>query len=315
MAAPRTVFIGSPADAVPALRTLLEMEWPVEAVYTAPDRRAGRGLKLAMPPVKQYALEAGLPVRQPTSLRSEETLQAFQDLAPDLVVVAAYGRLLPAAVLSAPLWGCVNLHPSLLPRHRGASPVAAAILDGDQVTGVSLMLLDEGVDTGPILTQREEPVRADDATPGLMRRLFERGAVLLEEALPLYVTGRIKPTPQPQEGVSVSRKLVKEDGEIDWGGPASYLERQIRAYLPWPGSASRWRGERVEVLEAQVVADNRPDEPGTVVELSLAEAPAGVVTGDGVLALRRIKMEGRTALGMTEFLRGHPGFLGTRLPS
>ncbi len=315
MAHPRTVFMGSPADVIPVLEALLRLEWPVAAVYTPPDRRVGRGLRWAAPPVKEYAQRMGLPVCQPATLRTEEAVGELEAYAPDLVLVAAYGKLLPPPVLSVPRWGCLNVHPSLLPRHRGASPVAAAILEGDAVTGVSLMAVDEGLDTGPVLARREEPVRADDSTPSLLERLFRLGAKLVEETLPRYVAGELTASPQPEDGATVSWRVKKEDGELDWSRPALRLERQVRAYLPWPGSATRWEGSRLEVLEAQVVVGSRREAPGTVVGLPSATAPAGVVTNEGVLVLRRVKLEGRPALGMPEFLRGHSGFLDARLPS
>ena len=315
MAHPRTVFMGSSAEVIPVLEALLRLQWPVAAVYTPPDRRVGRGLRWAAPPVKEYAQRMGLPVCQPASLRSEEAVRELAAYAPDLVLVAAYGKLLPPPVLEVPRRGCLNVHPSLLPRHRGASPVAAAILDGDAVTGVSLMEVDEGLDTGPVLAQREEPVRPDDSTPALIERLFGLGAELVEETLPRYVAGEVTPSPQSEEGATVSRRVKKEDGELDWSRPALRLERQVRAYLPWPGSATRWEGKRFEVLEARVVVGPRQEAPGTVVGLPSSTAPAGVVTGDGMLVLRRVKLEGRPELGMAEFLRGNASFLDAGLPS
>lgn len=307
--------MGTPSYALPVLQAVLEMGWPVVGVYTAPDRPVGRGRRWEAPPVKRHAQGEGLPVYQPASLRAEAAVTELQALDPDVLLVAAYGKLLPPAVLAAARRGCVNVHPSLLPRHRGASPVATAILEGDAVTGVTLIQMDAGMDTGPVLARQEEPVRPDDTTPVLTERLFTVAARLVKETLPSYVAGEVHPVAQPEDGATVTRLLTKEDSELDWSKPAALLERQVRAYLPWPGSATRWRGRRLEVLEAGVISGPRQEAPGTVVRLPADADAVGVVTGDGVLALRRVKLEGRSAMGIAEFLRGQGGFLGAGLPT
>ncbi|MBI2957602.1 MAG: methionyl-tRNA formyltransferase, partial [Chloroflexi bacterium] len=220
LAAPRIVFMGTPEFAVPSLRALLDGGCRVAAVYTQPDRPAGRGREAAASPVKRLAVELGIEVLQPRSLREPEALARLAGLAPDLIVVVAYGLLLPASVLGLPRYGCLNVHPSLLPRHRGPSPIPWAILDGDAVTGVTMMLMDEGMDTGPILEQVEEPVRDDDTALSLSRRLAALAAALLPRTVGRWARGEIKPQPQDDARASYSRLITKADGQIDWRLPA-----------------------------------------------------------------------------------------------
>ena len=315
MADPRVVFMGTPQFALPVLEAVLKMGWGVAGVYTAPDRAVGRGRRVEPPAVKRYAEAHGLPVYQPATFRDDGPVGELRALGPDVVLVAAYGKLLPPAVLATARRGCVNVHPSLLPRHRGASPVAAAILAGDPVTGVTLIQMDAGMDTGPILAQREEPIMPDDTTPTLTERLFGVAATLVRETLPAYLEGALRPRSQPAKGVTITRLLKKQDGEMEWAAAAVALERQVRAYQPWPGSATRWQGQRLEVLEAIVVPGRRPEAPGTVVALPEGPESAGVVAAGGVLALRQVKLEGHSAMETAEFLRGHAGFVGGKLPS
>ena len=311
----RVLFMGSPPPAIPVLRAVKEIAGVVVGVYTQPDRQAGRGRRIEPTAVKRYALDQGLPVYQPPSLRDEGAREQVQALAPDLVVLAAYGKILPRRILELPRLGCVNLHPSLLPRHRGATPVAGAILAGDEVTGATLFVMDEGMDTGPILAQRDEQVRPDDRTPELTERLFALGAELAREALPAYAAGRITPLPQTEEGMTVTRRLTKEDGELDWTKPAVALEREVRAYFPWPSSFTYWQGKQLQVLEAGVTRGAPHAPAGTVVQLSDDPAITGVVTGEGALALRTVRLAGRPAMATADFLRGYPSLLGAKLPS
>lgn len=308
--------MGTPSYAVPVLEALLGAGHRVAGVYTQPDRPAGRGLRPEAPPVKRYALERGLAVFQPQSLRSPGALEELRALAPRAIVVAAYGKFLPPEVLRLPPLGCLNLHPSLLPRHRGPSPVQAAILEGDEVTGVSIILLDEGMDTGPILAQVEEPIRDTDTAATLTERLFNIGARLMVETLERWDRGLLSPTPQDHARATVTRRIAKEDGEMDFSRPAVYLWRMVRAYQPWPGAYTRWEGRLLKVLEALPLEAQGEAPPGTVVALPRGSpAPVGVVAGRGVLALLRLHLEGRRPLPAEEFLRGHPRFIGARLPS
>jgi methionyl-tRNA formyltransferase len=314
----RVVFMGSPSPVLRIMRVVQELGYELVAVYTTPDQPSGRGRKLEPTPVKRYAASQGLLVYEPATLRSEAALDQFRFLSPDLVVLAAYGKLLPRRVLETPRWGCVNIHPSLLPRHRGASPVAFTILEGDAISGVTLIRMDEGLDTGPVIAKREIPVLSTDRTPELTERLFGLGAELLREALPEYLAGTLVPRAQPAEGVTVTRRLAKEDGELDWRKTAARLDREVRAYFPWPGSATLWQGRRLQVVEAGVASwSGRLGQPlpGAVIMLSDRPREVGVATADGVLALRQVKLEGRPAMKATEFLQGYPGFLDSMLPS
>ena len=307
----RVVFMGTPDFAVPALDALTGAGHDIVGVYTQPDRRSGRGRRIAEPPVKQAATRRGLPVFQPASLRrDEEARREIASLEPDLIVVAAYGLFLPAETLAAPPLGALNVHPSLLPKHRGPSPVATAILEGDTVTGVTVMQLDEGMDSGPTVAQRETEIRADETAEALTSRLFRMGAELLADTIPLWQAGENSPRRQRESKATITRLLKREDGEIDWTGPAGYIARQVRAYYPWPGSFTHWNGRQLKVHEASAVAMNGTGESGTVIEIPQGGA---VVAGEGALLLLRVQMEGRQATGITDFARGYREFVGSRL--
>jgi methionyl-tRNA formyltransferase len=235
------------------------------------------------------------------------------DLRPDVVVVAAYGLFLPAETLELPALGCLNVHPSLLPRHRGPSPVPSAILAGDQDTGVTLILLDEGMDTGPIVAQRSTPVGERETTEALTDRLFRMGADLLLETLPGWASGDVEARPQDESRATASRLLKRADGEIDWSRPVLDIWRQVRAMHPWPGTFTSWGGRTVKIIEARPGDATKAagDTPGLVVA---ADASAvGVVTGDGLLKIERLQMEGRRPVAADEFLRGYRDFLGSHL--
>jgi methionyl-tRNA formyltransferase len=234
-------------------------------------------------------------------------------LQPDLIVVAAYGRIIPEPVLSLPPFGCVNVHPSLLPKYRGASPVTAAILNGDAVTGVTIMLLDRGLDSGPILSQEQVEVAHRDTTGTLTQRLAKIGARLLQRTLPRWLNKEVQPQSQDHGQATMTRKVEKEDGRLDWGRPAQELERCVRAYNPWPGAFTRWQGKLLKVWEAEVLEHPLKELPGVVGAVDGGKV--GVVTGAGVLGLVRVQLEGRAVLSGVEFVRGARGFVGSRLPS
>lgn len=305
--------MGTPSFAVPVLAALPAAGHDVAAVYGQPDRPAGRGRRPQAPPVIRYAVEAGLPVFQPPSLRPAAVQRELAAHSAEVIVVAGYGLLLPAAVLDLPPLGCLNVHPSLLPRYRGPSPVASAILNGDDVTGVTIMRLDEGVDTGPILACRQTPVGPREDTPGLTERLFEMGAALLVEVLPRWAGGDLEARPQAEADATLTAKLAKSDGEIDWDLAAVRIERQVRAYRPWPGSFTRWRGRLLRVVEASAVVagDAGPSAPGTVVPL--AGGRLGVAAGEGVVEVHRLQLEGRSASTAREFAQGYRDFAGSTL--
>ena len=311
----RVVYMGTPAYAVTPLARLVEGGDNVVGVVTQPDRPAGRGRGLLSPPVKQYADSMGLRVLQPATLRDAGAQAELLSLEPEVIVIAAYGLILPRGIVEAPPLGCVNIHPSLLPRHRGPSPVAFTILEGDSVAGVSLMLLDRGTDSGPILAQEERPSLPQDTTGELTEELFRRGAEMLERVLPAYGRGEITPAPQDDSRATYARKLTKEDGAIRWDLSAVELWRQVRAFTPWPGSYTRWQGGLLKVVEAAPVPEQADASPGTVLSLpSGGPAPAGVATGDGVLGLVRVQPEGRRVMDAAEFMQGHAGFVGSTLP-
>ena len=311
----RLVFMGTPTFAVPVLAGLTGLDgWDVAGVYTPPDRPAGRGRRPQLSPVKEFALERELTVHQPASLRSAEAQAELAGLEPDAIIVAAYGKLLPPPVLKLPPLGCLNIHPSLLPRHRGPSPVATAILDGDRVTGVTLMLLDEGMDTGPLIAQTEYPLNGDETAAGLTETLFGLGGKLLHESLPRWQSGELQATPQDDFLATVTRKLERADGLADWTLTAEELERRARAFTPWPGLFTNWNGSGVKLVEVTVLATGTSDiETGLVVATGDEIAPAAVVTAQGLLGLKTVQLEGRKAFAISDFLRGAPGFIGARL--
>lgn len=311
----RLVFMGTPIFAVPVLADLTGQDgFEIAGVYTPPDRPAGRGRRSQASPVKEFALEHDLPVYQPASLRSAAAQAELATLAPDAIIVAAYGKLLPTPVLELPPLGCLNIHPSLLPRHRGPSPVATAILEGDQVTGVTLMLLNEGMDTGPLIAQTEYPLNGTETAEGLTTTLFEIGGTLLQASLPRWQTGELKATPQDDSLATVTRKLERADGLADWALTAEELERRARAFTPWPGLFTNWDGSGVKLVEVSVFSTDATDKnPGEVVETGDPATPAAVATGQGLLGLKTIQLEGKRAVAIGDFLRGAPAFIGARL--
>ncbi|MDA0263128.1 MAG: methionyl-tRNA formyltransferase [Chloroflexi bacterium] len=310
----RLVFMGTPTFAVPVLAGLTHLEgWDVAGVYTPPDRPAGRGRREQSSPVKDFALELGLPVFQPASLRSAAAQSELAKLKPDAIIVAAYGKLLPKPVLEAAPLGCLNIHPSLLPKHRGPSPVATAILEGDRVTGVTLMLLDEGMDTGPLIAQEEYALAGEETAVGLTQTLFELGGQLLKRTLPRWQSGELKATPQDDALATVTRKLERSDGLADWTLTAEELDRRSRAFTPWPGLFTHWNGSGLKLVAVSVLPGGSGGEPGLVVESGDPDAPAAVVTAQGLLGLRTVQLEGKRAVPAGDFLRGAPGFIGARL--
>jgi methionyl-tRNA formyltransferase len=300
---PRIVFAGSPEFALPSLAVLMDHGHAPVAVLTQPDRPAGRGRHLAASPVKLRALALGLPVLQPATLKDAAGLDLVRSLAPDLLVVVAYGLILPAAVLAVPTRGAVNVHASLLPRFRGASPVEAAILAGDAETGVSIMALDAGLDTGPVYTTRRLAIGADETAAGLEARLALLGAEALASTLPGILAGSLQPVPQPASGASYAGRIAKEAGRLDWRQPAAVLARQVRAYNPWPVAETLLDGERLRCWQATPLPGTVADAvPGQVV--ATAAAGVDVQTGDGLLRLTAVQLPGRQRVPAADFARG-----------
>lgn len=296
------VYAGTPDFAVPALRALVEAGHRVVAVYTQPDRPAGRGRKLRPSPVKQAALELGLEVRQPTTLRDTDAQQTLRESGPDLMVVAAYGLILPADVLSIPRLGCVNIHASLLPRWRGAAPIQRALLAGDAQTGVTIMQMDEGLDTGVMLASRSTPISKEDTAGSVHDRLAAMGAEALLNVLPELNAGTVQGEPQDDAQASYARKLSKDEALIEWSLPAIQIARMIQAFNPWPVAETRLRGEPLKLLEARALAQVAGADPGT--PLSESREGIDIATGDGVLRVLRLQVAGRRAQSAAEFING-----------
>jgi methionyl-tRNA formyltransferase len=305
----RIVFMGTPEFAVPALEALVAADdVVVAAAVTQPDRATGRGQRVAATPIKAVALRHAIAVHQPETLRDPRIREELGRLVPDLIVVAAYGKLLPRAILNLPAQGCVNVHASLLPRHRGAAPVQWALLEGDATTGVTIMRMNEGLDEGDILLQRTEPILATDTATALGTRLAHLGARTLLETIRGLKEGSIVPRPQDPSQATLAPRIRKEMGRVDWCEPAHFLERKVRAFQPWPTAYTSLCGRQLKILKAAVRATVPPPEgrraPGMVVEI--ASDGIAVATGDGILVLRMVQLEGKKALSAADFLRGHP---------
>ena len=321
----RIAFMGTPAHSIPVLEVLLSLDSSeVVGVYTQPDKPGGRGRVREPSPVKEFALGHGIRVFDPPSLRQAEVQREVASLSPDLIVVASYGKILPPEVLDIPSYGCLNIHPSLLPKYRGPSPVATAIMEGDGFTGATIMVMDEGMDTGPVLARSNiVPIHARvTTTESITPRLFRLGGELLKEVLPLWLRGEITPQPQDHREATVTRKLEKKDGEVNWELTATVLERHLRAFTPWPGLFTYWKGKLLKILSAATflhppglgISGDR-DQFGLVVPLDEPGIPAGVVTAWGVLGLKRVQVEGKRSITCEELLRGYGDFLGAKLPS
>jgi methionyl-tRNA formyltransferase len=316
----RIVFMGSPEFAVPTMLALLESPHDVVAVVTQPDRPAGRGHGSTPPPAKAFALARGLPVFQPVNVSSPPSVERLRALAPDVIVVAAYGQILRERVLELPRRGCLNVHASLLPRHRGASPVVAAILAGDEVTGVTIMEMVRALDAGPVVAQAEEPISPHDNAGALEERLSRKGARLLVQVLEDWAAHRIQPRPQDDAQATYAPMVGRADALIDWSRPAIQIWREVRAFNPWPVAYTTCRGEDLRVWEAWPLAGDGGSEPGKVLGEQPLPAESGisgnapvVQTGSGRLALLSVQRPGGRALAGSEFARGQRDFVGSVL--
>ncbi len=303
----RVVFMGTPEFAVPSLLALSDHH-EVVGVVTQPDRPAGRGRTLTPSAIKQAALAADLPVFQPETLGSPQAVDHLAAWHPEVIAVAAFGQILPDAVLELPPHGCLNLHASLLPRYRGATPIPAAILAGDERTGVTLMRMDEGLDTGPIIAQVECPITSMDTAASLTAKLSDMAAQLLIAKLPEWIGGELQAQPQDDSQATYCGPLKKEDGRLDWSRSADYLDRQVRACDPWPTAFTTWQGRMLKVLRAR----SRPEiqmegQPGEVVAL---EPGIGAITGKGILQLIDVQLAGRRAITAQQFARGQRKLVG-----
>jgi methionyl-tRNA formyltransferase len=296
----RVVFMGSPDFALPSLSALAAARnYQVVGVVTQPDRASGRGRELKAPPVKSLALELVIPIVQPEKLR--EAITQLQEWNPDLIVVAAFGQILKRDVLDMPRYGCINVHASLLPRWRGAAPISAAILNGDEETGVTIMQMDVGLDTGPMLAKRSIRIRHDDTAGSVSQALSTLGADLLNETLPDYISGRITPQSQPAKGGTYAPMLKKEDGLLDFARPAIELERRVRAMYPWPGSWFEWNGNLLKVMRASVVSGEKGLVSGS--RFTVEGRPV-VQSAEGALVLDEVQPAGRKVMPGKSFLAG-----------
>jgi methionyl-tRNA formyltransferase len=311
----RVVFMGSPPFALPSLHAILEAGHDVSLVITQPPQPAGRGRRLAEPAVAREAARLGVPVFQPERVRRPGAIERIRQERPEAILIAAYGQLLPRPLLDIPPLGVINVHPSLLPRHRGPSPIPAAILAGDDITGVSIMLVDEGMDSGPVLARAEIPISDADDAATLAPRLAEIGAALLVETLPRWAEGELTPRPQDGAEATVSRLLRRDDGALDWSEPADALWRRVRAVAEWPQAFTSWDGKLLRILAADVEREGSL-EPGVVGAIGprvRAPTAAAVGTGHGRLLPRVVGIEGRRPVPIDAFLRGYPAFIGARL--
>ncbi|MEC9293343.1 MAG: methionyl-tRNA formyltransferase [Chloroflexota bacterium] len=307
----KIIFFGSPNDAVQLLDSLITAGHEIAAVYTQPDRQVGRGLTKQATAVKIFSEQCGLETFTPVSLRDdEEEFARISNIGADAFVVVAYGRILPPQILDIPPLGVINVHPSLLPLYRGPSPVSTAILDGQSYTGVSLMLLDAGMDTGPVLAQ-SLPINLSgrERRGELQTRLFKESKSLLLDVLTQLDLGTITPVIQDNAAASMTQLLRRSDGEIDWTTSAVYIERMVRAYDIWPGTFTTWNGKNVKILESQLI-DGPTTNPGEVV---LNSGHLNVSTGDGLLEIIQLQLEGRQAAMAPDFVRGYPQINGVIL--
>src|SRR5437667_12129348 len=321
----RIIYMGTPQFAVPALERLiagskpglvLQEGYKIVTVITRPDRPSGRGKEIVYSPVKQLALSHEIPVWQPGSLKRQENIEMLVAFQSNVYIVAAFGQILPQAVLDLPRYGILNIHASLLPKYRGVSPISEAILQGETETGVTIMLIDAVVDTGPILLQRAIPIAEDDTTGSLTIKLAELGAGALLVAMPLWVQGKITPQPQDEQLASHTRMLRKEDGEIVWNHPAEVLARAVRAFTPWPSAYTNWRGKLLKIISAHAVPSEPTLEakPGTVNQRKENDRQMlSVVTGNGLLIVDKLQLEGKKVMSADEFLRGYSQIVGDLL--
>lgn len=304
----RIVFMGTPDFAVPSLQKLLDRGETVCAVFTQPDKPKGRGHKLQAPPVKELALQYQIPVYQPATLRDEEPQKILSDLAPELIVVAAYGKLLPKAVLELPPYGCINVHGSLLPKYRGAAPIQWAVINGEQTTGVTTMYMGEGMDTGDMLLKKETPIGPEETAGELFDRLMFLGAELLGETLDALKAGTLRRVPQDEAQATKAPMLSKALSTLDFHRPASELHNLIRGLNPWPCASAELGGKRLKLLASRVVA-----EQGNPGEAAQRDGNLIVFCGENALQITELQTENGKRMGGGEYLRGHPLQPGDRM--
>ena len=305
----RVIFMGTPDFAVNTLQALLDSEHEVAAVFTQPDKPKGRSGKITPPPVKETALAAGVPVYQPVKIRAEENIRILQDLQPDVIVVAAFGQIIPPSILSLPPYGCVNVHASLLPKYRGAAPIQWAVINGEEESGVTTMQMAEGLDTGDILLRKVVPLASDETGGSLFEKLSREGAKLLLETLEGLEEGSITPQPQPEESPTpYARMLTRQMGRIDWSRSAEEIERLVRGLNPWPSAYTYLHGRQLKIWEAFLLQE-APGMPAADVCGMIKEIKKDsftVQTGSGLLSVQSLQLEGKKRMDCASFLRGYP---------
>jgi len=298
----RIVFMGTPDFAVPSLKALLENNYNIVAVVSQPDRPKGRKRVLTPPPVKVEAEKRGIPVLQPERMRRSEAVAELAAFAPDLIVTAAYGQLLPKAVLELPKHGCINVHGSLLPKYRGGAPIQHAIMNGEPVTGVTIMYMAEGLDTGDMISRVEVPITDEDNAGTMFDKLSEAGAELLLRTLPDLLEGRLMAVPQKHEEATLAPNIKREDEQIDWNRPARSIFNQIRGLSPWPVAFTVWNGENFKIWSARLGTAAAAQKPGTVQRIT--EEGIEVAAAEGTLLLTEVQPAGKKAMSAADFLRG-----------
>ncbi len=308
---PKIVFMGTPEFAAVVLKKLIAEGFDISSVFSQPDKKIGRKQIVSRPPVKDLAVENGIRIFHPDNLRDGKVIGEISEIGADLFVVAAYGKILPKAVLNIPRFGALNVHASLLPKYRGASPIQEALLAGDKETGVSIMRMDEGLDTGDVLAQKKVRITDEDTTLTLQKKLADVGAELLAQTIPKWVSGKIKPAKQNDKLVSYCKAIRKEDGKIEWKEPAEIIRRKWKAYQPWPGIFTAFAGRRLKLAEISAEADaDAREKPGKVIKYGQEIA---VASGKGLVILKRVQFEGKKEMDAAEFSRGRKDFLGAAL--
>lgn len=298
----RIVFMGTPDFATPTLQALIQSRHKVVGVFCQPDKAKGRGQKLQMPPVKELALENGIPVFQPTTLSDEESKKIFNELRPDIIIVIAYGKILPAWLLNLPPYGCINLHASILPKHRGAAPIQWAILEGDKDTGITIMQMDEGMDTGDILEIIPHSLSQEETSGELFTTLAELGGSKIVSVLDDLIDNKLQPKKQCHDEASYTQKITKQMGLIDWKASAMDIDRKIRALSPWPGTYTYIHGVRLKIWKATPIVEKSTHPVGT---LLVEKNRVRVVTGDGLLSLISVQLENKKCVSITDFINSN----------
>lgn len=305
----KIVFMGTPDFAVPTLKTLIDQH-QVIGVVTQPDRPAGRGAKVRMSPIKQVALEYDIPVFQPTKIRKAEAIDELKKWDADAYVVAAFGQILPQALLDIPQYGSINVHASLLPRWRGAAPIHAAIKAGDEQTGITIMVMDAGLDTGPMLSEKSIAIADDETGQSLHDKLAKLGGELLIETLPKYFSGELQPQAQPDDGITYAPQIKKEEGDIDWADSAVNIERLVRAFTPWPGTFTQWNGTQLKIHTGEL-GEGSVD----IGSVRMIDDRVAIGTGEGVFFPTIVQLSGKKRTDIESFTNGYQDFVGSILPS